>query len=49
MPGVRKATVSFDNKDARVEFDPKKTDVKKMVAALKKVDYVGSVKSWPKS
>ena len=48
MPGVRKATIDFDKKEARVEFDAKKADIKKMSAALKKVGYTGSFKSWPK-
>jgi len=48
VPGVRSAKVDFDNKEARVKYDPKKATLTQMSAALKKVGYTGSLKSWPK-
>ncbi len=48
VPGVRKATINFDKKEARVTFDAKKATLKQMNAALKKAGYKGSFKSWPK-
>lgn len=47
MPGVRKAKIDFDKKEAYVEFDASKATIDKMDAALKTVGFSGSVKSWP--
>ncbi len=48
MPGVRKAKINFDKKEALVEFDASQATIDKMDEALKKVGFSGSVKSWPK-
>lgn len=49
MPGVRSAKINFDDSEARVKFDAKKATIKAMAAALEKIGYKGSVKSWPKA
>lgn len=49
MPGVRSAKIDFDNSEARVSFDAKKATIKAMSAALEKIGFKGSLKSWPKA
>lgn len=49
MPGVRSAKVNFDDSEARVKFDANKATIAAMSAALKKIGYKGSLKSWPKN
>ncbi len=49
MPGVRSAKIDFDNSEARVKFDANKATIKAMSAALEKIGFKGSLKSWPKA
>lgn len=44
MPGVRKADVSFDKKEAVVSYDSAKATLAQMQAALKKAEYGGELK-----
>lgn len=44
MPGVRKAIVSFEKKEALVKYDSSKATLEQMLAALKKSDYSGRLK-----
>lgn len=48
MPGVQTVTVDYDAKEALVEFDSAVATIEQMTAALKKENYEGSLKSWPK-
>ena len=47
MPGVRSVTIDFDNSEARVNFDANKATLEAMGAALEKIGFKGSLKSWP--
>jgi copper chaperone CopZ len=47
VPGVRKAEVDFNKKEAYVTADKKSVDIPAMLKALEKVGYHGSVKSGP--
>lgn len=44
LDGVKKARVSFQRKEALVEFNEKKVNVKKMIDALNSEGYGGSLK-----
>jgi copper chaperone CopZ len=48
VPGVRKAEVDFNKKEAYVTAEKKSLDTEAMMKALEKVGYQGSVKSEPK-
>jgi len=45
VPGVWKAKVNYEKKEARVQYDAKRTDVYAMNTALLNVGYEGSLKS----
>ena len=48
VPGVRKAEVDFNKKEAYVTADKNSADIPAMLKALEKIGYHGSVKSGPK-
>lgn len=45
MPGVRSATIDFDNSEARVTYDANQATIVAMSKALKKTGFTGSLKS----
>ena len=44
MPGVRKAKINYDDKEAVVTYAPKRATIKAMVAALEKVGFRATFK-----
>ena len=44
MPGVRKAIIDYDAKEARVTYNSKKATIDVMAKALEKIGYKGSFK-----
>ncbi len=44
VPGVVRAQADFDSKTATVRFDPARTDIKALIAAVKNAGYAATLK-----